>query len=90
MPTKGTDNAEPIYYYQSEDGQSYEAHNVVLQIGETAQKGILSGLSDSLECSFTFSVPKDTARIFWQLIALMPNNWLKQHSYPKRRRRKKL
>jgi len=93
MPTRDVIyDLDGTVYVEDEDGQGWHPihHEVTLSVGDKLIYGYMNDdiSTGLLSASFDFRVPKDMARVFFQQIAMMPNNWLKMHGLPMRRRAK--
>lgn len=85
------DNSTPhSLWYQLEDGRYLEAPReaTTLVIDETKLEGVITEAPIPMEMTFTWKAPNSLARLLFQKVMMMPNNWLKMHGYPKRRRRR--
>ena len=76
-------------WYQLEDGRYLEApRECTLVIDETKLEGVITETPIPMEMTFIWKAPKSMAILLFQKVMMMPNNWLKMHGYPKRRRAK--
>ena len=86
MPTK---NVNQNVYMVDEKGEMYEINKIenldiepVFDSEQYFDTILPRGIGDTFELSF--EVPKATVRSI--LRTIIPNNWLKMHGYPMRRR----
>ena len=89
MPIKKDKSTPCSLWYQLGDERFLEApREVTLVIDETKLEGVITETPNPMEMSFTWKAPNSLARLLFQKVMVMPNNWLKMHGYPKRRRAK--
>lgn len=89
MPTK---NENPNVYMVDENGAPHKLNRIespdiesVFDLKKDSDMILQRGIGDTFELSF--EVPKVTVRSL--LLNIIPNNWLKMHGYPMRRRLRK-
>ena len=84
------DGAPCSLWYQLGNGESLRANGVTLVIDEMKLEGTVhDDLSNNLmEFSFMTNLSRRLATVLFQNVMRMPNNWLKMHGYPMRRRAK--
>lgn len=89
MPTK---NENPNVYMVDENGAPHKLNRIesldiesVFDSKKDSDMILQRGIGDTFELSF--ELPKATVRSL--LLNIVPNNWLKMHGYPMRRRLRK-
>lgn len=90
MPIK-KDNSSPCsLWYQLGDGEFLRANCATLVIDEMKLEGTVHDAfsNNPMEFSFTTNLSRRLATYLLQKVMRMPNNWLKMHGYPMRRRAK--
>ena len=88
MPTKEVYGLDGTVYVQDEDGQAWSPmHYATLECGNALVNGLIQGVASPPQAiQFSFNVSRHARILFFQRAVNMPNNWLKMHGYPKRRK----